>query len=35
MQDFRRSRHSILRLTIHFACVTKYQYSVFDDPALE
>ena len=35
MQDFRRTRHSVSRLTVHLVCVTKYRRKVFDDRALE
>lgn len=35
MQDFRRERHSVSRLTVHLVCVTKYRRKVFDAPALE
>jgi putative transposase len=35
MQDFRRQRHSVLRLTVHLVCVTKYRRKVFDAGALE
>ena len=30
MQDFRRQRHSVSRLTVHLVCVTKYRRKVFD-----
>ena len=35
MQDFRRGRHSLSRLTVHLVCVTKYRRKVFDAGALE
>jgi putative transposase len=35
MQDFRRERHSLSRLTVHLVCVTKYRRKVFDAAALE
>jgi putative transposase len=35
MQDFRRERHSVSRLTVHLVCVTKYRRKVFDSKALE
>ena len=35
MQDFRRERHSVSRLTVHLVCVTKYRQKVFDAEALE
>jgi len=35
MQDFRRGRHSLSRLTVHLVCVTKYRREVFDAAALE
>ena len=35
MQDFRRERHSVSRLTAHLVCVTKYRREVFDASALE
>ena len=35
MQDFRRERHSLSRLTVHLVCVTKYRREVFDAAALE
>jgi putative transposase len=35
MQDFRRERHSVSRLTVHLVCVTKYRRKVFDAGALE
>jgi len=35
MQDFRRGRHSLSRLTVHLVCVTKYRRKVFDAAALE
>ena len=35
MQDFRRERHSVSRLTVHLVCVTKYRRKVFDAAALE
>ena len=35
MQDFRRERHSVSRLTVHLVCVTKYRRTVFDAGALE
>ena len=35
MQDFRRERHSVSRLTVHLVCVTKYRREVFDAAALE
>ena len=35
MQDFRRRRHSVSRLTVHLVCVTKYRRKVFDAAALE
>lgn len=35
MQDFRRERHSVSRLTVHLVCVTKYRRKVFDAEALE
>ena len=35
MQDFRRERHSVSRLTVHLVCVTKYRRKIFDAPALE
>ena len=34
MQDFRRERHSVSRLTVHLVCVTKYRRKVFDPAAL-
>lgn len=34
MQDFRRERHSVSRLTVHLVCVTKYRRRVFDAEAL-
>ena len=34
MQDFRRERHSVSRLTVHLVCVTKYRRKVFDEAAL-
>jgi putative transposase len=34
MQEFRRERHSISRLTAHLVFVTKYRRRVFDDAAL-
>jgi putative transposase len=34
MQDFRRERHSVSRLTVHLVCVTKYRRKVFDAAAL-
>ena len=34
MQDFRRERHSVSRLTVHLVCVTKYRRKVFDAEAL-
>lgn len=34
MQDFRRERHSVSRLTVHLVCVTKYRRKVFDAQAL-
>jgi putative transposase len=34
MQDFRRERHSVSRLTAHLVCVTKYRRKVLDDAAL-
>jgi putative transposase len=34
MQDFRRERHSVSRLTVHLVCVTKYRRKVLDDAAL-
>lgn len=34
MQDFRRERHSVSRLTVHLVCVTKYRRRVFDPGAL-
>jgi putative transposase len=34
MQDYRRERHSVSRLTVHLVCVTKYRRKVFDDAAL-
>jgi REP element-mobilizing transposase RayT len=35
MQDFRRERHSVSRLTVQLVCVTKYRRKVFDAGALE
>ncbi len=35
MQDFRRERHSVSRLTVHLVCVTKHRRKVFDAAALE
>ena len=35
MQDFRRGRHSLSRLTVHLVCVTKFRRSVFDSKALD
>jgi putative transposase len=35
MQDFRRERYSVSRLTVHLVCVTKYRRKVFDAKALE
>lgn len=35
MQNFRRERHSVSRLTVHLVCVTKYRRKVFDSKALE
>ena len=35
MQDFRRERHSVSRLTVHLVCVTKYRRKVFDAKALD
>jgi putative transposase len=35
MQDFRRERHSVSRLTVHLVCVTKYRRKVLDDRAIE
>ena len=35
MQDFRRRRHSVSRLTVHLVCVTRYRRKVFDAAALE
>ena len=34
MQDFRRERHSVSRLTVHLVCATKYRRAVFDEAAL-
>ncbi len=34
MQDFRRERHSVSRLTVHLVCVTKYRRKLFDAAAL-
>ena len=34
MQDFRRERHSVSRLTVHLVYVTKYRRKVFDAEAL-
>jgi putative transposase len=34
MQDFRRERHSVSRLTVHLVCVTKYRHKVLDAAAL-
>jgi putative transposase len=34
MQDFRRERHSVSRLTVHLVCVTKYRRKVLDGTAL-
>jgi putative transposase len=34
MQDFRRERHSVSRLTVHLVCITKYRRKVLDDAAL-
>jgi putative transposase len=34
MQEFRRERHSVSRLTAHLVFVTKYRRRVFDDAAL-
>jgi putative transposase len=33
MQDFRRGRHSVLLLTVHLVCVTKYRRRIFDSAA--
>jgi putative transposase len=35
MQDYRRERHSVSRLSVHLVCVTKYRRKVFDGAALE
>ena len=35
MQNFRRERHSVSRLTAHLVCVTKYRRKIFDSKALE
>lgn len=35
MQDFRRERHSVSRLSVHLVCVTKYRRKVLDEAALE
>ena len=35
MQDFRRERHSVSRLTVHLVCVTGCRRGAFDAPALE
>jgi putative transposase len=35
MQDFRRERYSVSRLTVHLVFVTKYRRKVFDAPALD
>jgi putative transposase len=34
MQEFRRERHSVSRLTVHLVCVTKYRRKVLDGAAL-
>ena len=34
MQDFRRERQSVSRLTVHLVCVTKYRRKVCDAEAL-
>lgn len=34
MQDFRRERNSVSRLTVHLVCVTKYRRKAFDEAAL-
>lgn len=35
MQDFRRERHSVSRLTVHLVCVTKYRRKTLDAAALD
>ena len=35
MQEFRRERHSVSRLTVHLVCVTKYRRKVLDDASVE
>lgn len=35
MQDFRRERHSVSKLTVHLVCVTKYRRRVLDDAAMD
>ena len=35
MQECRRERHSVSRLTVHLVCITKYRRKVFDTEALE
>jgi putative transposase len=35
MQDFRRERHSVSKLTVHLVCVTKYRRRILDAAALE
>lgn len=35
MQDFRRERHSVSRLTAHLVCVTKYRRKILDDRAID
>ena len=35
MQDFRRGRHSVSRLTVHLVCVVKCRRAAFDAAALE
>ena len=35
MQECRRERPSVSRLTVHLVCITKYRRKVFDTKALE
>ena len=35
MQECRRERHSVSRLTVHLVCITKSRRKVFDSKALE
>lgn len=35
MQEFRRERHSVSRLTVHLVCVTKYRRKVLDAEAID